>query len=904
MSTWSKVLIGVALAALVIFAAVVLAVVLIFEPDNYRGYVVRTVERSTGRDFELTGDLGLDVLPCCSVSLGPARLGNPEGFPEAEFARVRTAFLSLELWPLLLRREVSIDAIRIEGIELDLVRLPDGRANWRFDDAPEPEAGPGEEEATGGGLAGLTIDSLAVSGGRIRYRDLAADTAYTVSDLDLRTGAVGYRADDGAVAVSDFPLQGAFRVVDEATELSVASSFETRVSLRGEALTLESPLLDLDVTGPAVPAERLTANVSARTLRTGAGAAAVTALEASVRAGEARAQLTADGRLGAADAGRLGGDFSLRQVAPRTFLEAATGEPWPTADESALGHLAGSGRWTASADALAIDELDLELDGSRLTGAASVTGFDAPVIGFDLEADEIDVDRYLPPETPEQPAGAEAESGAEPTRVPLELLDAADVDGTATVRRLRASGLELSAVTLTAATAGGTARIALSARSGDGTVTLEGEGPSGGDGPHLAGRATLAGLDPRAMLSAMDTAPETADPEVLTHLSGESRWRLEPTTLALEDMVWRLDDTRLTGTLAIEDFDRLATRFDLTLDRMDVDAYLPPREAEDTEEAPEAEAAEIPVALIRELEVTGDLSAGELILLGMTLRDVDAGIAAAGDTLRLEPVRAGLYGGAYRGSIVVDANVDPAQVTLDQHLAGVQAGEVLESFFGSDLLAGTLTVDLSGAGTGNTAADLLRRLAGDLSLELDDGAYRGMDVGYEIARARALLQGDAPPPTPEDRETPISNLTLAGAMRDGVLQTDRVSAATPVMRITGDGGVDLMALALDYDLTAVLVEDDAGDGRLGDLAGLEIPLSLEGPLRSPKVGVDLEALVGSGLRRALEQRAREALQDDTGDQESSEETTGDGAEEEDAESETSPRDEIERRLRDLFEPRQ
>ena len=72
---------AIAIAVVVaLFAALIVAVTVLVEPNDYRPYIVDAVEDATGRAFTLEGDLGLTLLPCCSVSLGEAALAAPEGF--------------------------------------------------------------------------------------------------------------------------------------------------------------------------------------------------------------------------------------------------------------------------------------------------------------------------------------------------------------------------------------------------------------------------------------------------------------------------------------------------------------------------------------------------------------------------------------------------------------------------------------------------------------------------------------------------------------------------------------------------------------------------------------------------------------------------------------------------------
>src|SRR3546814_7631640 len=55
--------------------AALIAVALLFDPNDYRGQIQDKVQEETGREFAL-GDIKLSVFPWLSVQLSDARLGN------------------------------------------------------------------------------------------------------------------------------------------------------------------------------------------------------------------------------------------------------------------------------------------------------------------------------------------------------------------------------------------------------------------------------------------------------------------------------------------------------------------------------------------------------------------------------------------------------------------------------------------------------------------------------------------------------------------------------------------------------------------------------------------------------------------------------------------------------------
>jgi AsmA protein len=176
-----------------------------------------------------------------------------------------------------------------------------------------------------------------------------------------------------------------------------------------------------------------------------------------------------------------------------------------------------------------------------------------------------------------------------------------------------------------------------------------------------------------------------------------------------------------------------------------------------------------------------------------------------------------------------------------------------------------MTLKLTGAATGATDDELLRTLDGTLDFALADGVYRGLDVWYEIRRARALIRRQPPPAQTGAEETPIRALELAGRLADGVLKTERFGAEIPFLRVSGDATVDLPDAVLDSRLTALVYEKPVfgDDTSLEDLVGMRLPLTISGPVADPKVGVDLSRMVRDvvkeSVRRSLEEKLREKL---------------------------------------------
>ncbi|MBK6599875.1 MAG: AsmA family protein [Proteobacteria bacterium] len=78
----------------------------------------------------MPGDLKLSVYPWLALNLGPASIGNPRGFGDAPFATLQHAAVRVKLLPLL-RKELEVGRIEIDGLDVRLVQNEDGKGNWR-----------------------------------------------------------------------------------------------------------------------------------------------------------------------------------------------------------------------------------------------------------------------------------------------------------------------------------------------------------------------------------------------------------------------------------------------------------------------------------------------------------------------------------------------------------------------------------------------------------------------------------------------------------------------------------------------------------------------------------------------------------------------------------------------------
>lgn len=387
------------------------------------------------------------------------------------------------------------------------------------------------------------------------------------------------------------------------------------------------------------------------------------------------------------------------------------------------------------------------------------------------------------------------------------------------------------------------------------------------DAPQFSGRIELGEFVPRDLLATLGvTLPEMADPSTLTKAALSFEFSAGLEQAALNKLQVRFDDSTLTGAASVRNFQQPALRYDLTLDAVDADRYLPPPKEKPVPATPATAAAagvvELPpetVAQLRALDVEGTARIGKLKVMNLRSSDIHATVKASGGLLRVHPVGAKLYGGGYDGNLSFDVRGATPLIGMDEKLAGVQAGPLLKDFMGKDYVTGTANVSAKLTARGIDPMDVRKSLNGNAAFSFTDGAVNGINIAQLIRNAYASYQKQPAPPD-EVRSTDFAAISGTATLKDGLVTNTDLKANSPLFRVEGRGTAHLATEALDYLVRAAIVGTLEGQGgkALDDLKGLTIPLRITGSFTEPKFNVELGSLLDEKAKQAIEAEKKKA----------------------------------------------
>ncbi|WP_404363309.1 AsmA family protein [Marinobacter sp.] len=164
-----------------------LLVVIAFEVISWnflRTPIEERIETATGRQFEIRGDLDLSLLPQPHASVSRMEFGNPEWASAGQMLSVEQLGVSLS-WAELVRGELVLSEVNIDGPILNLEERTEGSPNWVLQAMAEAQTPEGEKGAQEAGLPVL-VRELNLSGARISYLAPEADTPKTLSIPSLQ----------------------------------------------------------------------------------------------------------------------------------------------------------------------------------------------------------------------------------------------------------------------------------------------------------------------------------------------------------------------------------------------------------------------------------------------------------------------------------------------------------------------------------------------------------------------------------------------------------------------------------------------------------------------------------------------------------------------------------------------
>lgn len=417
--------------------------------------------------------------------------------------------------------------------------------------------------------------------------------------------------------------------------------------------------------------------------------------------------------------------------------------------------------------------------------------------------------------------------------------------------------------------------------------------------PQISGALSVAQFDLAKFLESVGHPLPAMAPGSLSKVELVSRLKGTPSSVALENLNLKLDESTFSGRVAVDDFAKQSLRVQLKADTFNADNYLPAK-SEAAKGATAARQAEVqnseagamaaggntplpdaptkgawstdkllPLTRLRSLDIDADLAFGQLTLSQLPIQNAALKASGIDGQLKLDTLSGGLYNGTFQANGTLDVRQDLPLLAMQTHIKQVPVEKILQAQGKNPPVKGQVTLDSNLTGRGNSQKALIDSLNGTASFVINNGVLLNANIEQQVCTGIALLNRKTLSSTPPGKDTPFQELRGNLTLRNGVASNPDLKVRIPGLTVNGNGDVDLRVLGMDYRL-GIIVEGDKREVpdpacQVGaNFQGIEVPLRCRGPLelgakacRLDKDGLGQVALKAAGNR--LNEKLEEKL---------------------------------------------
>ena len=328
---------------------------------------------------------------------------------------------------------------------------------------------------------------------------------------------------------------------------------------------------------------------------------------------------------------------------------------------------------------------------------------------------------------------------------------------------------------------------------------------------------------------------------------------LKSESLKLDPIEINLADVALDGNLSVKSFSKPNVKFALHSNEIDLAKLVPASDstAQSSDTSSEANAdakIELPVDMLRSLNIDGSLNVGKLLASGLTMTDIAAKINGKGGVINLNPLTMNLYQGVYSGSAGLNVSGNTPRYSASSDLKNLAVEGLMADLSedGKSIIRGKTQMAFKVTTSGDRPSILSKRLNGNASFKAAEGALQSEKLAQNVERAIAFLKGREPKPAGE--ELVFDSLSGTFIIQNGVANNNDLKLITPLIFGNGKGAINIGESNLDY-VMAIGLSDEPGKAA--------IPVTIRGPFEKPKYGIDLKAAISEKQKQVVEEKKEE-----------------------------------------------
>jgi AsmA protein len=484
---------------IVLLVAGILLLPKLLNTDTFKQQITQQVERYTGQTLTIEGDVKLSLFPWLSVNTGPISLSQPAGLSSKltqdnkPLLKISSAKIGIKLFPLL-QNKYELSKIELNQPQVYFITAKDGSTSLtgissnkssstsKNASTASPSATntlPAKDSAST--LGAIVLSGIAIIDGEFIIEDQAKKTLHTLSQLNIEAGdilslkptpvkitalaSINNNTDDTNTANTNMETFS----IDIQSQVSHSADLATLTlqqvnasisevgnakSLRKLNATLDklsfnqkTQALDIQMFNLTADDGKLSPQISIPSLALSLNEYATPIIAFNIE--EKTLALKAFGEISVKDWDKdalIKGKIVSENFSPKKILDFLQIKYEPR-DKGVLTSSKLSTEFNGSVFGFALHNINFKLDDSTLIGDASIINFIDPQYMFDLNLNQINVDRYSPQSNQAEDKTKDSQQNAAAGLAiiaPLPLFKNIHANGMFRVTSLQASGTKLS----------------------------------------------------------------------------------------------------------------------------------------------------------------------------------------------------------------------------------------------------------------------------------------------------------------------------------------------------------------------------------------------------------------------------------------------------------------------------
>jgi AsmA protein len=313
--------------------------------------------------------------------------------------------------------------------------------------------------------------------------------------------------------------------------------------------------------------------------------------------------------------------------------------------------------------------------------------------------------------------------------------------------------------------------------------------------------------------------------------------------------------SQIKARISVKGFVDPAINFDVDVDKFDADLYMPKKSSQAAKSESKEPEQPLDLSALRALNLDGNLRIGSLKVANIKSSQVRLGVKAHNGLVNLSPLSANLYRGTMNGNLSINAHSTPSFV-IKQKLTAIDVAPLLKDAANLDLAEGRGNIVLDLTTQGNTVRELKKALSGNVSINLANGAIKGINLTKLVQGVQNLSKDTRMQTLGVDKseKTEFSEFKASFKVRNGVAHNDDLAVKSTVLRLSGKGDIDIGHDSLNYNAKAALAK--TAQGRTATL-----PVNVSGPFDALKFKIDYGALLVGAARQKIDEKKEKVKED-------------------------------------------